>query len=549
MLTVANLSLSFGVQPILQSVSFSLSPGERLGLVGPNGGGKSTLLRLLVGELSPHAGRIHRDPALRLGYLPQGFDLDAAAGTRSVAAYLDRLAGDLAGLSARLERLARDLAAAPDRSDLQADFDATLRALTLADQRAGEAPAVLAALGLGAVPPEQPVATLSGGQKTRLALAGLLVSAPDVLLLDEPTNHLDLAMLAWLEDWLRRAPQAVLLVSHDRRFLDATATAILELDPASHTVRQFPGGYSDYLAAKSRELDQQSQAYRDQQDEIARLRAAAAQERGEARFRRGGKADSGDKFLKGYLANRSKATVGRAKHLERRIERLLTADKIDKPRPAWQMALEFTPTRHLGQDTLILEDVSLGYDPTSPLVTGISLRVRAAARVAILGPNGSGKTTLLRTLNGDLPPLAGTIRRGPSVRLGYLAQEAPLPPTGTDALSTLRAQFPASETEARRTLHRFLFSGDQVFTPLARLSYGERARLQLALLAAAGCNLLLLDEPLNHLDIPSRTQFEAALAEFPGAVLAVVHDRYFVERFAAEVWTFADGGLNLWERP
>lgn len=260
-------------------------------------------------------------------------------------------------------------------------------------------------------------------------------------------------------------------------------------------------------------------------------------------MRRGGKADSGDKFAKGFFGNRSSGTVGRAKKLERRIERLLAEERIEKPKPNWQMKLEFENVRPGGHEVLVLENLSVGYGESS-LLTDVNLNLRRGGRAALIGPNGSGKTTLLKTVAGLIDPLAGRVRIGAGARPGYMSQEQEELDRNLNALIAIRKLAPLSETEARAFLHKFLFSGDDVFLSAGSLSYGERARLSLACLVAQGCDLLLMDEPLNHLDIPSRNQFEHALASFEGTILMVVHDRYFIEGFASEIWEVKGKGIG-----
>jgi ATPase subunit of ABC transporter with duplicated ATPase domains len=603
MLSVSNLSKSYGAEPILKKVSFTVSPGERLGLVGPNGSGKTTLLRILAGEEEPDEGSFRCDPpGLRIGYLPQGF---AISEEETLEAFLQRMEGDVLALSTRLEALAAELAALAVGSgraegydglreiELQNEYDAVLARLELASEGMGQGPGVLAALGLAHLPLETPVGWLSGGQKTRLALAGVLLSSPQLLLLDEPTNHLDIDMLEWLEDWLTHTASSArrsgaLIVSHDRAFLDRTAMSILEVDPQTYSLQSYPGNYSDYLEQKLAERERQWVAYSDQEEEIARLKRAASVVRGKAKFKRGGKGDSGDKFAKGFFADRTLETMRRAKQLERRLERLLTDERVEKPRQSWQMKLDFGDTPSSGKDVLVMEALSVGYikeqgsgdkvrrrgageqgsDEKEPgrgvgdrgleghselpaeelvLLSNLNLHVRQRARIAVVGQNGSGKTTLLRTIAGILPPLAGQVRLGANVRTGYMAQEQENLDPKLDAFTTLQRLAPFSETEVRSFLHLFLFSGDDVFIPVGKLSFGERARLTLAGLVASGCNLLLLDEPINHLDIPSRARFEQALAEFNGAILAVVHDRYFIQGFATEIWEVRGGEIRRWE--
>jgi ATP-binding cassette subfamily F protein 3 len=473
-------------------------------LIGPNGCGKTTLLRILAGQEKPDSGGFHFSPSdLRVAYLEQGM---SPLPDETMDSFLGGMAGDRGKLTARLERLAPVLAQDPQRPGLQRLYDDLLAQIEAATQNASRKPQTLAALGLGDIPPDTPASHMSGGQKTRLALAGVLLASPQLLLLDEPTNHLDLEMLEWLEDWLVNSPAsrrtAALIVSHDRAFLDQTVTGILEIDPLAHTLKAYAGNYSDYLEHKLAERERHWQEYADQQEEIARLRSAALHMRGIARFKRGGKADGGDKFAKGFFANRGKGTIARAKHIERRLEQLLTEERIDKPAQTWQMKAGF-----FEQDFI--------------------------------------QTSLVRTNIGLLPPLAGKVRLGAGVKLGYMAQEQETLDPSLDALTTIRMLAPLSETAARHFLHQFLFTGDEVFTPVGRLSYGERARLYLAGLVAQGHNFLLLDEPINHLDIPSRARFEGALATFEGTVLAVVHDRYFIEGFASKIWEIRDGRLSV----
>lgn len=540
MLTVHQISKSYGIEIILSKISFTLNRGERLGLVGPNGCGKTTLLRILAGEEMPDKGSLRfNPPGLRVGYLPQGL-LPGPGDT--LESFLRGSDANQNNLQEEITRLAEALVLKPSSVGLQHDYDLALSQLEASSESASRLPQVLDALGLGGYAVDTPVASLSGGQKTRLSLARVLLNNPQLLLLDEPTNHLDLAMLEWLEGWLGGFQGAALVVSHDRAFLDGVATSILEIDPQIHNARQYAGNYAAYLEQKVAEREKQWQEFKEQQGEIAQLQAAITHVRGLGKFKKGGKADSGDKFAKGFFANRAKETIRRAKHLEARLEKLMTEDKVEKPKQSWQMKLEFEETPVSGRDVLVLEDLSVGYGSLI-LLSGLNQTLKVGARTALIGPNGTGKTTLLRTIAGKLEPLSGSVRLGANVKVGFMAQEQEDLQRSLNAFEVISNLEAFTETEARAFLHRFLFTGDDVFVPVGSLSYGERARLALARLVAQGCNFLLLDEPVNHLDIPSRARFEQALETFEGAILAVVHDRYFIEGFAMQIWEVRGQGL------
>ncbi len=540
MLAVSQLTKRYGSTLVFRNVSLLVNPGERVGLIGPNGCGKSTLLRIIAGEETPSAGSVSfTPPDLRIGYLPQGLEPPPGA---TVGDVLYPQARALAALEADLERLSVQLADRPEDPSAVAAYAATLdriERLSRLIQPETSGP-ILAGLGLDGLALDTPAAILSGGQKTRLGLARLLIAAPQLLLLDEPTNHLDITALEWLEGWLASFPGAALIVSHDRTFLDQTVTRVVAMDPVEMTAQSYTGGYTAYIDAVTRAREKQWAQWRDQIVEIERLRHDV--ERTMARAVRKENATKNDRQRR-Y----AKKVAKKAKAKEKRLERYLESEeRVEKPRQTWQMKLDLAAVEPGSRDALRLVDLAVGYDPAAPLLTGINQTIHAGERIVLLGPNGCGKTTLLRTIMGEVPPLAGSIYLGPSTRAGYLSQEQDTLDAYENALEAVLDVATQSETEARTFLHCYLFSGDDVFVPVPELSYGERARLMLALLVAQGCNLLILDEPINHLDVPSRERFERAMSSFDGTVLAVVHDRYFVDRFATRVWVAESGTVHAY---
>lgn len=537
MLTAHHLSKAYGLDTILSQITFTINAGNRVGLIGPNGSGKSTLLRLLTGQELPDSGSITLNPPeLRIGYLPQGFEPDPSL---TLAELLHQVVGDPAALEIELTSLATALTAEPHRPDLQTAYDDTLEKLNRNEN--GRLQTTLTAFGLSHLPPDQLIGSLSGGQKTRLTLALVLLNDPQLLLLDEPTNHLDIEMLEWLEEWLAGFRGGALIVSHDRTFLDRTVNRILDLDPQNHTLHEYIGNYSDYLEQFLHTREKQWAAYRDQVYEIRRMKQDIARTKEQASWveRTTKPNQPGVRRIAKKVARKA---LSREKKLDRYVE---SEERVEKPGRSWHMKLEFQDGQHLGRDVLTLDRVSVGYSGCLPLLEGINQQVQVGQRVILSGPNGAGKTTLLRTIAGKLRPLSGTVRLGSSVKLGYLSQEQELLNLNATPLETIQNAATINETEARSFLHFFLFTGDDPLRPNLHLSFGERARLSLATLVAQGCNFLLLDEPINHLDIPSRAMFEQALTHFEGTVLAVVHDRYFIERFATEVWLIKNGRILI----
>ena len=534
MLTAHHVSKSYGIQPILEDITLSINDNDRLGLVGPNGAGKTTLLRILTGQEQPDKGTVTRTPGdLRVGYLAQGFEPDPE---RTIAAILSDVTPDAATLERRLAQLSLSLVDELDSPQIQSEYDRILRQMKHIDESAVYN--ILEALGLADIDIQQPAAFLSGGQKTRLSLVLVLLSDPQLLLLDEPTNHLDIEMLEWLEVWLSEFDGGALIVSHDRAFLDATTTRIAELNPETQRIKEYAGNYTDYLEQVIQEREKQWAAYKDQEYEIRRVRQDIANVKEKARRKE--QATKND-VQRRYAKKVAKLATSR----ENKLERFMASDeRVERPKRDWQLKVDFDTNGYIGQDVVELVDAAIGYTNHAPLLTGLNLQLRAGQRVVVTGPNGAGKTTLLKSIAGWLPPLAGTVRLGSAVKMGFMTQEQELIDPSKSAVETLQDVARMSETEIRNFLHFFLFKGDDPVRPAGDLSFGERARLILAFLVAQGCNFLMLDEPINHLDIPSRTCFEEALSGYEGTVLAVVHDRYFINRFATDVWWVEGGSVS-----
>ncbi len=535
MLSIHNLSKYFGVQPVLQNIHFNISGGERIGLIGANGSGKTTLMRILAKLEHPDSGTVASTrPDLRIGYLAQGMEFEPDQTIRSALGVDSATQTDP---TLELESLAVQLSQNPNDPSLQRKYDDLI--LQFSDRQSPVAK-ILENFGLSYLPPETPIAHLSGGQKTRLMLAKVLLEEPNLLLLDEPTNHLDIEMLEWLENWLNHFDGAALIVSHDRVFLDNTVTTILELDSTTHSIKTYHGNYSDYLAQKQNELDKQWSEYRDQQTEIRRMKDDINRTKQQALH-----VEMTTTPRTPGVRRIAKKVAVKAKSREKKLDRYLESDeRVDKPSQGWKLKLDLGKPDHQSKDALITESLSIGYAMENPLLENINVFIRAGQRIVLTGPNGAGKTTFIKTIVGKIPPLAGSFRLGGATKLGYMAQEQELLNPHLNAVQTIQNISAMNETDARNFLHYFLFKGDHALRPSSDLSFGERARLQLAILIAQGCTFLALDEPINHLDIPSRERFEEALENFQGTILAVVHDRSFIERFATDVWLAKDGKIQ-----
>jgi ATP-binding cassette subfamily F protein 3 len=511
MLTVESLAKELGGRSILTSVSFSLERGEVAGLVGPNGSGKSTLLRIIAGDLAPDGGRVVLPPGATVVRLAQGYagESDTAVAELFPSCFPATLESRLIVLAERIA--AEDGASASAAAD---EYDAVLARVRAAP--AGfDLAAAWDALALRDVHAESPAGLLSGGELTKLGLLNAFASSPDVLLLDEPTNHLDLGGMEWLEEQLDDFGGAVLVVSHDRVLLDNVADRVVELDPRTGTGEVFAGGYTEYAEEKARRHAEQWAAYERQQREERKLKKAISAIESRSR-------NIENRTINFYFRKRAKKVARRAVTLKARLERdLESAGHVERPGKQAQgfygafTTGERSASRILGVDGLALDVAD------RRLFDRLTFEVRRGERVALLGANGSGKTTLLRAILGEQPIAAGELFVSGSARIGYLAQDDPSHGfAGEDGALTpvalLRRSVAMSESEVNDFLHRFLFGHAQLGTPIARLSYGERRRLELARLVLSGANLLLLDEPTNHLDLPSREAFEAAFSSFDG---------------------------------
>lgn len=531
MLSIHNLSKHFGIRPVLQNINFNISAGERIGLIGANGSGKTTLMRILAKLEQPDSGTVaSTHPNLKIGYLAQGMEFDS---TQTLHSALEIDSETQADPALELESLAMKLALYPDDVILQQKYDSVLNQLS---DNSNQPSVMLEALGLSHLSLETPIAHLSGGQKTRLMLATVLLEEPNLLLLDEPTNHLDIEMLEWLENWLNHFNGAVLMVSHDRIFLDNTVNTILELDSTSHNIKTYHGNYSDYLEQKQNELDKQLSEYKDQQTEIRRMKDDINRTKQQALY-----VEMTTTPRTPGVRRIAKKVAVKAKSREKKLNRYIESDeRVERPNIGWKLKLDLGKPDHQSKEALVTEFLSIGYTQENPLLENINLFIKAGQRIVLTGPNGAGKTSFIKTIAGEIPPLTGSFRLGGATKLGYMAQEQELLNANLNAVQTIQNISSMNETDTRNFLHYFLFKGDHALRPSGELSFGERARLQLATLVAQGCTFLVLDEPINHLDIPSRERFEEALENFQGTILAVVHDRSFIERFATDVWVAKD---------
>ena len=538
MLTAKAVSLGRGDQPILSSVSLSVGPRTRLGVVGPNGIGKSTLLRVLAGMDAPDAGLVERSPAtLRVGYLAQ--EADVVAG-ESLLGYLARRSG-VAAASAELDRHSDLLAADPDQLDAYGTALDDFLAFG-GDDFDARASAVCADLGLGADRLGVAMGDLSGGQVARAGLAAITVSRFDVFLLDEPTNDLDFAGLERLEGFLTALPGAVVVVSHDRAFLDRSVHRILELAEHLHTATEYAGAWSEYVERRATARSRQQAEFGAWNEQRRRLAERVRTQRSwsEQGVRKAVKRPKdNDKAQRGFFVNRTEKQAAKVRISERALERLGT---VDKPWEGWDLHLDLAPTDRSGDVVARLDGavVERGTFRLGP----VDLEIGWAERIVITGPNGGGKSTLLGALTGNAALAGGQRWVGPGVRFGELDQgRSGL--VGATLLEGFTDRTGVLPTEARSTLAKFGLGADHVRRSIDRLSPGERTRALLAALSVEGTNCLVLDEPTNHLDLPAIEQLESAIEDFAGTLLLVTHDRWLLETVRVDRTIEVDAGRVL----
>ncbi len=517
-LSCSNICKSFGENDILKQVSFHIEDHEKAAIVGINGAGKSTLLKVLIGKLNADDGVVTWAKGASIGYLAQHQDLE---GAETIYDALLEVKKPVIQMEARIRSLELEMkSASGDELETKlSEYSRLNHEFEMADGYSyqSEITGVLKGLGFTEDEFSKPITALSGGQKTRVSLGKLLLTKPDILLLDEPTNHLDMESIAWLETYLRNYSGAVIIVAHDRYFLDRVVTKIIELDMGHCTV--FSGNYSAYSDKKAMLRDAAIRAYLNQQQEIRHQEAVIAK-------------------LKSF--NREKS-IKRAESREKMLDKI---ERLEKPTQANDsMDIRLEPDVVSGNDVLTVTDLSKSFD-TQTLFTNVDFEIKRGERVAIIGNNGTGKTTLLKIINGIIPADSGQIRLGSKVHIGYYDQEHQVLHMDKTLFQEIQDTYPnMNNTQIRNTLAAFLFTGDDVFKLIRDLSGGERGRVSLAKLMLSDANFLLLDEPTNHLDITSKEILESALNHYTGTVLYVSHDRYFINRTATRILDLTDGSF------
>lgn len=541
LLSVSHVSMSFGPISVLNDISFVVNDGERVGLVGANGVGKSTLLRIITGEITPDSGDVLIPESVTPGYLAQQPPLlpDATVDDLiyEIVGELRQLETQLRDIESRLANPDEDLdALLVDYGEIQERFE-----------RAGgyeidhQIESVIAGLGLGDLDRQRLFASLSGGEQERILLATLLLRSPDLLLLDEPTNHLDFAALGWLESYLSTYPGGILAVSHDRAFLNRTANRIVEIDERTRTAKQYVGNYDDFAAQHERERADWIAQYAAQQEELHELRRAVRVSRRQIAPNRAPR--DADKMAYDFKGGRIDAAISRGVRAAEERLRRIEAEAIEKPPSTLRILPEFDVAAVRSAEVIAATDLRQEWDG-KVILDDVSFVIGAGDRIVIVGPNGAGKTTLLNIIAGRATPTSGEVRVARDVRLGYLDQAADLSAESGTVLDVYRRGLEMDQQAAIDELIRYgLFTIEDVRKSVSVLSAGQRRKLQLARLLAEHPSVLLLDEPTNHLSFDVLTRLEHALLEYPGPLVCVSHDRWFIERFDGVVWELRHGQL------
>ena len=520
LMTVQGVSKSFGMKSVLKDISLTLQQGARMGLIGVNGSGKSTLFRLIAGQMEPDEGTISLMRGTRVGMLTQEADIQSDLTVREE---LSRVFEPVREMERRLRALEEEMA---QKHEDEAELDRLSREYARLTDRFEDAggyewpsriQGVLAGLGFAKGREDQPASVLSGGEKTRLCLARLLLTQPDLLMLDEPTNHLDLSSIQWLEDTLKKYRGTVLIISHDRYFMNSVCDCMAEI--SMRRLVQYEGNYDQFTVKRQADIERQIREYKLQQAEIARQQAIIQ------RYR---------------MYNREKS-IRAAESREKRLEKM---ERLERPVDEQHVRFSFEARRRTGDDVLKVHGLAKGFEGRS-LFENFDLHLRAGDRVAIIGPNGVGKSTLLNIIARKLKADAGEVEFGANVDLGYYEQHQTGLDPEKDVLNELWDAFPRLDLDrVRSVLALFLFTGDDVYKKISMLSGGEKGRVSLCKLMLKRDNLLLLDEPTNHLDMDSREVLEGALEDFDGTILTVSHDRYFINRVADRIIEMRPDGVK-----
>ncbi len=545
-LNINGLHKTYGAKLVLDNISLHLNRGERAALVGENGAGKTTLARILTGEEPADGGSIRFAPGAITGYLPQEV---TAAPDVSVQHYIEQASGTLDDLRCQLEHLEQQMMTLILENQMASLLEKYGTAQAEFERRGGytleaRLKEIFAGLSIEYLDVQRPIRSLSGGEKTRVALAGLLLREPDLLILDEPTNHLDFAGIAWLENYLLSYPHALLMVTHDRHFINQVATHIIELSPVTHGLKVYQGNYEDFLAQRDAEYEKALTEYIEQRSEIKRLKRQAKQLVHNPRATPA--MPDGDKLL--FNARKANSEQTQSKKIRDAKQRIATLEDTmpDNPAHRWTIRFEFVPLELHAQEPLRFTDLSKAYGDTC-LFSNISGVVPKGEHIVLVAPNGTGKSTLLKMLIGQLTPDNGSINIAGSAHVGYLDQEGETLNPAQHVLAAYREVAHGEDRDLLAELHRSgLFTDASLpYKTVGELSLGQKRKLALARLIASKANVLLLDEPTNHLDLLSLEALEEALRHFPGAILAVSHDRWFVEHVATQVWELRAGELVI----